>query len=316
MGSAMPTVVLEDSSCPLGCRRSDEVLFVGRDRLHQLPGEFSVVRCRVCGHMRTNPRPTPSTIGLYYPDDYGPYLDTVVVEEDSEERPRGILHRLAAHWIDSNARALPSLAPGRLLEIGCASGSFLARMARVGWSVEGIEFSASASAAARALGLSVQTGPLETAAPPASKLDMVVGWMVLEHLHEPLVALRRLREWTRPGGWLVLSLPDAGSPEARFFGASWYDLHLPAHLQHFTLGSLQAMLKMAGWKTARIIRQSDVSAAVMSCSYLADGSGLQRVASVASQLTHFPHSAQLLAPLSWVASRFGLTGRITVWARN
>ena len=73
-----PDVVLEDADCPLGCPRSDETVLAGRDRLHGLPGRFQVVRCRSCGLMRTNPRPSPGTIGFYYPEDYHPYRNTRV----------------------------------------------------------------------------------------------------------------------------------------------------------------------------------------------------------------------------------------------
>ncbi|MEJ7712387.1 MAG: hypothetical protein WKF84_21660 [Pyrinomonadaceae bacterium] len=62
----------------MGCAPDDEPLFGGRDRLHDLPGIFQVVKCRVCGLMRTNPRPTPEAIGFYYPENYGPYQSTRV----------------------------------------------------------------------------------------------------------------------------------------------------------------------------------------------------------------------------------------------
>jgi hypothetical protein len=69
---------LETKPCPLGCSVSDETVLTGRDLLHDLPGEYTVVKCNSCGLMRTNPRPTPEAIGTYYPDDYGPYLGTQI----------------------------------------------------------------------------------------------------------------------------------------------------------------------------------------------------------------------------------------------
>src|SRR3546814_19345766 len=60
-------------------------------------------------------------------------------------------------------------------------------------------------------------------------VDLIVGWMVLEHLHQPLAVLRKLRRWIQPDGWLVLSVPDAGSLEFRVFGDRWYALQLPTH---------------------------------------------------------------------------------------
>ena len=54
---------IENVSCPLGCIKGDEIVLTGRDRLHDLPGEFTVVKCRSCGLMRTNPRPKPGEHG-------------------------------------------------------------------------------------------------------------------------------------------------------------------------------------------------------------------------------------------------------------
>jgi len=80
MSTPKKEVMLENVTCPLGCSKSDEVILTGCDLLHDLPGEFTVVKCRTCGLMRTNPRPTSDTIGFYYPDNYGPYLGTQVAQ--------------------------------------------------------------------------------------------------------------------------------------------------------------------------------------------------------------------------------------------
>ncbi|MCG7928200.1 MAG: class I SAM-dependent methyltransferase, partial [Candidatus Thiodiazotropha taylori] len=66
------TVELESKPCPLGCSPADEKVLTGHDRINNLPGEFDVVRCGNCGLLRTDPRPTPTSIGFYYPDDYSP----------------------------------------------------------------------------------------------------------------------------------------------------------------------------------------------------------------------------------------------------
>ena len=47
---------VEDISCPLGCPRNDQIAYTGNDLLHGLAGSFTVVKCRTCDLMRTNPR--------------------------------------------------------------------------------------------------------------------------------------------------------------------------------------------------------------------------------------------------------------------
>ena len=80
-----------------------------------------------------------------------------------------------------------------------------------------------------------------------------VGWMVLEHLHDPVNALRRIRSWARPEAWLCLSVPDANAIEFSLFGRYWYALQVPAHLTHVTPRTLRAVLDSAGWRVEKVL---------------------------------------------------------------
>lgn len=312
------SVILEDVACPLGCPSGDVPVLTGRDRLHNLPGEFTVVRCTTCGLMRTTPRPTPETIGLYYPDDYGPYVGTQVNQATHPQT--SWVAKLAGFiygFFNFNTEILPSLFPGRLLEIGCASGSFLHRLAGQGWDVQGIEFSEKAAQAARRLGYCVHSGPLETAPDPEQPFDLIVGWMVMEHLHDPVRCLSKLLEWAKPGAYLVLSVPDAGSSEFRFFKEKWYDLHLPNHLYHFTPETLGRVLAEAGWKMESIHHHRLLSNLIASTGYMLQDAAFTRLG---QKLIDFPEHAGrwpfVLYPLAWFLSLFGQTGRMTVWAKK
>jgi 2-polyprenyl-3-methyl-5-hydroxy-6-metoxy-1,4-benzoquinol methylase len=310
-------VRLERTGCPLGCRDGDRPVITAGDRLHGLPGEFTVVRCRGCGLMRTDPRPTLDTIGFYYPSDYSPFVATRVGGEDDPPASAGWKARLRS-LVEFNVERLPSFAePGRMLEIGCASGSFLRRMDRAGWKVQGIEPDRTAGEAARALGYPVHIGALETAPPPGQPLDLVVGWMVLEHLHEPVAALTKLLEWTRPGGWLVLSVPNAGSLEFRLFRDRWFALQLPTHLFHYTPRTVRKMLAHAGWQPTRVMHQRTLSNAISSTGTWLEDLGRSRVGGA---LRGYPDNRgrkeYYLYPLATALALAGQTGRMTVWARK
>lgn len=313
------SVHLEDVSCPLGCPKNDELVLSGRDLLHDLPGTFTIVKCRTCGLMRTNPRPTPGTIGFYYPDDYGPYLGTRV-QQTGPKRISGIkklLKPVVKRLFNFNTESLPPLSPGRLLEVGCASGAFLHRMAGQGWQVEGIEFSDKAALAATRLGYYVHAGPLETAPEPRQPFDLIVGWMVLEHLHDPIGGLQKLCEWAKPGACLVLSVPNAGSLEFRLFKEKLYALHLPNHLYHFTPETLSQVLQAGGWTLENIHHQRLLSNLIASTGYVLRDRDYTRVG---QKLIDFPERAGkwhfALYPLAWLLSTFGQTGRMTIWARK
>lgn len=313
-----PSVELEDKPCPLGCSPSDEPVLTGGDQLHGLPGLFTVVKCRTCGLMRTNPRPTPGSIGLYYPADYGPYRDTRVGPEQNLRGAKRILKKVVRALLRRNDDRIPRLRPGRLLEVGCAAGRFMHGMAQDGWQVEGIEFSDDAARNARRLGYPVHSGPLETAPEPTASYDLVVGWMVVEHLHDPVDALAKLNRWTRPGGWLVLSMPNAGSYEFRIFRDMWYALQLPTHLTHFTPATIERILSLAGWRPEKILHQQNLDNLIASFGYRLRAEGKSRRLSDA--LIRFPETPSwlhyALFPIATVASWFGQTGRMTVWARK
>ena len=309
---------IETVYCPLGCQELDEIVVVGRDILHDLPGEFTVVRCRNCGLMRTNPRLTPEDIGLYYPENYGPYLGTRVLKTT----------RKRVHWFKKlfkplfhsvfnfNTTNLPTVAPGQLLEIGCASGAYLRYMANQGWKVQGIEFSEKAAQAAAQLGYHVHSGPLETAPKPDEPFDLIVGWMVLEHLYDPISGLRKLREWAKPGAWLVLSVPNAGSLEFQFFKDKWYALQLPTHYHHFTPATIDKVLSASGWKLEKINHQRVLNNLIASTGYVLRDKGYVKFGQI---FIDYPKQTgrwgYVLYPLAWLLSMFGQTGRMTIWAR-
>ena len=309
-------VPMESRPCPLGCPAGDVPLFSGRDRLHNLPGEFRVVRCRHCGLLRTDPRPVPAAMGQYYPDNYGPYLSTRV-SGGTALRRRGIAAGLK-RAIQFNVQRLPTLPPGRMLEIGCASGSFLSRQAQLGWQVAGIEFAPGAAARARQAGHNVHCGPVETAPEPGDCFDLVVGWMVLEHLHDPVAVLRRLHAWTRPGGTLVLSVPHLSPLLLTLFGNACYGLQVPTHLYHYTPTTLQKMLALGNWHLDRVFHQRVLSCLLGSLGHrLSDGGHFP---DVTRWLEGFPDRATRLHlafyPLATLLAALGQTGRMTVWARR
>lgn len=309
---------LEAVRCPLGCSENDKIILVGRDRIHNLPGEFTVVKCLSCGLMRTTPRPTPESIGNYYPDEYGPYLGTRMSQEKQQSPSviKELLRPIVSRIFNFNTQPLPPLVPGRLLEVGCASGAFLHHMASIGWQVEGIEFSTTAAQAASQLGYRVHAGSLESAPKQGASFDLIVGWMVLEHLHDPIAGLKKLRECAKPGAWLVLSVPNTGSAEFQFFKDKWYALHLPNHLYHFSVESLEKVLQAGGWSLEKVFHQRVLHNLISSTGYILCEKGYVRLG---QSFIDFPERAgrwvYAFYPISWLLSLFGQTGRMTIWAR-
>jgi len=316
--SVKDAIQLESVPCPLGCPEEDISVLEGHDRLHHLPGVFHVVRCKGCGLMRTHPRPTPESMRFYYPDHYGPYQGTKVAPVQINGGRAALMRRWGKGLFEFNTTRLPDLQPSRVLEIGCASGAFLDKLSRSGWIAEGVEFSETAAQSSRSLGFSVYTGPVESAPDPGHLFRLVVGWMVLEHLHDPVKALRKLHRWVEPQGWLVLSVPNAGALEFAIFKDRWYALHLPNHLYHFTPKSLSRILEAGGWRVVRVFHQRTLMNLMGSLGFWLNDRGLfPRFSNVLASLPEGRgHANYFLYPLACLLAFLGQTGRMTVWARR
>ncbi len=309
-------IVLEDLPCPLCKQSEDRLLFTAKDRLHNLPGIFSVVQCSSCGLIRTNPRPTPESIGYYYPEDYGPYLSS---QTDKKFHPALLLLRsILRKLVDFRERSLPPLTPpGNMLELGCASGSFLAEMQRKGWQVKGIEFSEKAAENARSAGFDVYAGALETAPEPEIKYDLITGWMVFEHLHYPLECLEKICAWTKKEGWLAISVPNAAYFGFNLFTSREYSLHIPNHLFHYTPETVKTMLEKTGWKVDKIYHQRNSANLYYSFSYILQDAGLKKTRYLYDIITvKNPAAPYLFYPLSLLLSLLGQTGRMTILAQK
>lgn len=303
---------MEHADCPLGCAPSDTLVLEGRDLVHHIPGVFRVVRCDGCSLMRTDPRPTVASIDRFYPPEYA------LFQFGNQGGSPSMIERLGRHVMNFRNTSIPLTPPGRLLEIGCASGSYLAKMKRFGWDVYGIEASPFAAATAAARGLPVYAGRVDTAPAPAVPVDIIVAWMVLEHLHDPLAALEAFRRWVRPNGWLALSVPDAGSIEFRLFKNNWYALDVPRHLFHFTVRTLRRILDATGWRIDRVLYQRLVGNAVASVGY-----ALQHYSPslpLGRKMAAFPFASKYwhaaVYPVSYILATLKQTGRVTVWAQR
>ena len=138
-------------------------------------------------------------------------------------------------------------ASGRLLDVGAATGAFLVAARAAGFDVAGIEPSPVAQAA-RARGLDVFHGPIESATLAAASFDVVTIFDVLEHLVDPADVLRRIGGWLRPRGRLFIAVPDFGGWWARASGARWAMVTPKEHLHYFTRRTLRSLLRGTGFE--------------------------------------------------------------------
>jgi SAM-dependent methyltransferase len=231
---------LEDVACPLCAARERRLRF--RDE------PFGVWICAGCDLTYVSPRvPASELLERVYDASYwrsaAPrlrgYRDYAGAADEARATWARRLDALAAH--------LPP--GGDALDVGCAAGFFLEALAARGWRVHGLEPSAPMYevAAARLGAHCVHRGTLADLPPrwPA-RFDLVTLWDVLEHLPDPVAALRRARAALAPGGRLVLETQNVASVAARVLGRRWHHYKHEEHLAHFHPGTLTRALAAAG----------------------------------------------------------------------
>jgi SAM-dependent methyltransferase len=117
--------------CPWCHEVNATTLFPRRDRLGE--ESFRYLRCDRCGLVRVDPQPSGEELRRHYPEEY----------EAFQERRENWLFRLGRQrlWgrrVNAVQRHLPPV-PGRVLDVGCATGEFLQALQQRGWSVAGLE---------------------------------------------------------------------------------------------------------------------------------------------------------------------------------
>lgn len=225
-------------TCPL-CRRE---LYPTRvhafDLLVTGDGPFGVFECRACRYGVTDPQLRGAELDRYYGAGYCEGYCGY-----GEGAPVGLLDRARVRFGSYAARrrfsrapfAVPGVAPGRVLDVGCGSGELLAHYAARGWQTFGIDPAESPASAARRRGANVHVGTLLDQPWPPGSFELITFSHSLEHIPAPLDALLAARDLLAPNGLIAITLPNWCSWQRRFlFGDRWCHLDLPRHLQHFS----------------------------------------------------------------------------------
>lgn len=210
--------------------------------------------CRVCTHLYRNPLERTEALAAAYDDDAP---DAAVLEALYETQ------RVA---YAAQAARLTRVAgkPGRGLEVGSYVGGFLAAARERGWTFEGVDVSARASAFASRRGLGVTYGTIETVR-ASRPFDAVAIWNTFEQLPHSRQAVAAARRLLSPGGLLVVRIPNGAfyMHWRRRLTGGWSGIaeRLLAHnnllsfpyRQGFTRHSLTRLLREGGFEIVRTV---------------------------------------------------------------
>lgn len=265
------------------CGSSGDLIYESQsDRLFGAAGSWNFKRCsnRSCGLIWLDPMPLNVDLGKAYTNYYTHSARTGANRWGLLKRIRALMERgywagkynyptadsistwgmgkllylfpLRRRGADGDIRFLQAVPGGRLLDVGCGSGEWLAFMSSLGWQVEGIDFDQRAVDVARQNGLQVRCGSLEQQNFPNESFHAVVLNHVIEHLPDPAGTLLESVRVLKPGGKLVLFTPNGSSLGHRVFKENWRGLEPPRHLHIFSKQSMYRMLEQAGFREISI----------------------------------------------------------------
>lgn len=226
-GTDMPVTV---AACPVCEGRSARPTFTINGLTSQ------VVVCEQCGLGSLHPMPSEARIADFYPREY--YGETGEKFEPLVEKMVRIVAARHAKFL------VNGLQPGdRILDVGCGRGVLLRAFADLGFEGHGIEISeAAAEGADPRLHIRIENH-LRQAEYDDGFFDRIVIWHVLEHLTDPGETLQEIHRILKPGGRVIVAVPNFSSLQARWAGPAWFHLDLPRHLYHFPVAALQTLLQ-------------------------------------------------------------------------
>lgn len=273
-------IVTESVSNCIVCGYKGKLLYAGlRDRLFSAPGTWSLMCCPKCGLVWLNPQPIPEDIGKFYEIYFTHNIDDSVPKFAQLRRlilnsilathmgygslADGLALKVIGHvlsWIGPIRRRverwvmyLYNRDKGKLLDVGCGSGRFLARLHELGWEVVGVEPDGEAAKLAREyFRLNVHEGKLEDVCFPDNEFDVITMNHVIEHLSNPIGTLKECWRILKPGGKLMIATPNIASLGHRLYKKAWRDLDPPRHLYLFSPQTFSTCVAQAGLNVVKL----------------------------------------------------------------
>lgn len=213
------------------------------------------------GYLRLQPIPDEEELEAFYRKQYYESFETTgnVIGKlaDDQARDKEIQWHRTCTYPDRLAlvTSCTGVEQGRLLEIGCSFGDFLAFAKEQGWEVTGVEPSEKASQIAREKGLNVHNLTIQKYVQEhgGERFDCIAMFSVFEAIPRPEKILDLLRPMLTPKGILLLLVANDYNPlqkaaaEACNLGEFW--IAVPDRINYFNLETLPVFLERCRYET-------------------------------------------------------------------
>lgn len=230
--------VVDCSLCQTAC--PCDVYFV-RER-------FPYRKCPTCGLVYPSPRPRQQYLKEQY-------LSGRFAEAIKDLHIASAAYRMETIFKERVEEIMASrVHRGRILDVGCGTGHFLAVAAAHGYEVYGVEPNpAEVQFAKSELKLpNIHCGTLSDANYPASTFDAVTIWDVLEHVEQPGVVLKEIARVLKPGGWVFAYTENFESFNV-FVTREYSEIVTPeVHLRHYSPDTFRREFEQVGFRVEEV----------------------------------------------------------------
>jgi 2-polyprenyl-3-methyl-5-hydroxy-6-metoxy-1,4-benzoquinol methylase len=222
---------LYNTICPI-CNRAECSSLINFEK-------WRIERCQSCDLGILAPMPTTDELQKLYHEAYfdDQYDKGLPLDTDAFERRISQEHHRVKFFQTIKKQ-------GTILDLGCGMGYFLYACRRFGYDVQGADISDFPGTYVRdELNIPLTVGGLDELDFQPATFDVVTMWHFLEHTSNPYTCLAKSIKWLKPGGLLVIDVPNYESTDAQHFWNDWVGWQIPFHLYHFnpkTLGRLLA----------------------------------------------------------------------------
>ena len=233
-----------------------------REMLHGTRESFDYVECGDCGCVQI--ADIPPDLSPFYPVDYFSFRDHRGLDRNVVRRfidphrvnasfgGRDLIGALAEKvsrpfeyvgWVQRAGLGRDA----RVLDVGCGAGKTLLNMALGGFPTpQGVDPFIDETLHYRC-GATVHKQTLEAfSAGREGEFDFIMFHHSLEHLVEPLAALKLAEGLLSPKGRILIAVPVAGSWAWRHYGANWCNLDAPRHIHLLTSPAMAILADLAG----------------------------------------------------------------------
>lgn len=226
---------IQYSNCPI-CNSSNISLSLSAIDYTVSQQTFEVWECAECTARFTQKIPDAQHIGPYYQsENYISHSDT------QKGLINALYHYVRSITLQQKRKFIEKITKGEtktLLDVGAGTGAFANTMHLAGWQVTGVEVDEGArNIAKNKYQIDLHNVEQLQQLQPAS-YQVITMWHVLEHVHDLHGYMQNFYKALKPGGKLIIAVPNYTSYDAQYYQQYWAAYDVPRHLYHFSPKSM------------------------------------------------------------------------------